>query len=672
MYRKELDGLRAIAIIAVILNHIKQGLCLNGYLGVDMFFVLSGFVITKSLVEREKMDFFPFLKDFWKRRAKRLFPALLAVVTFAIFTTFLFSSNESHHTTMSIETGLSSLIGMGNLYLANMATNYFSTTAELNAFTHTWSLGVEEQFYLLFPILFWWFVQNRDRKNTFLFTLIILTALSLSFFLKNFEKHPIKVFYLVHSRFWELSLGSLVFLVSNKLEVKTNPFKQIVVRASYFLLPIFLSLLIVLLFDSKYPKLSEKYYNLLIVLLTAGILFLLDSNSSVVKLLQWKPVTFIGLLSYSLYLWHWPIITFFRWTFGIKNHMIPLILILCFCFSYLSYRMVETPLRYSEWKWKWLNKVGSLSPTTISISTAIAFIILIRIVLYPFYLDGSFYLGTPARLKSKGVHNLLSPVTYQSETWNPENCVLVNNKDLGKNITSDNCSFGKQFKDKQKYLVLGNSYSAAQVYMFQVLPEIQSMVTITSSLGSFPAPNLPFPNNWEKTNQYYWQDVVPKLTGELKENDGILMVYDLSSVITEEDKMNLFINELSQFVSTFKSKKINVIFQHTIPLMRESNCNPDLAQIQWWHKFQEPPCLYFSKEETLSRRKPFHEKLLSIKNEHSNFYILDLMDIFCPEKECRFVNPKGDFLYRDEFSHPSVEASILAKTSLREVIQKIN
>ncbi|EMJ86478.1 acyltransferase [Leptospira meyeri serovar Semaranga str. Veldrot Semarang 173] len=573
---------------------------------------------------------------------------------------------------MSIETGLSSLIGIGNLYLANMATNYFSTTAELNAFTHTWSLGVEEQFYLLFPILFWWFVQNRDRKKTFVFTLIFLTALSLSFFLKNFEKHPIKVFYLVHSRFWELSLGSFVFLVSNKIEVLTNPFKQIVVRASYFLLPIFLSLLIVLLFDSKYPKLSEKYYNLLIVLLTAGILFLLDSNSSVVKLLQWKPVTFIGLLSYSLYLWHWPIITFFRWTFGIKNYMIPLILILCFCFSYLSYRMIETPLRNSEWKWKWLNKAGSLSPTTLSISTAIAFIILIRIVLYPFYLDGSFYLGTPAKLKSKGVHNLLSPVTYQSETWNPENCVLVNNKDLGKNITSDNCSFGKQFKDKQKYLVLGNSYSAAQVYMFQVLPENQSMVTITSSLGSFPAPNLPFPNNWEKTNQYYWQEVVPKLTEELRENDGILMVYDLSSVITEEDKMNLFINELSQFVSTFKNKKINVIFQHTIPLMRESNCNPDLAQIQWWHKFQEPPCLYFSKEETLSRRKPFHEKLLSIKNEHSNFYILDLMDVFCPEKECRFVNKMGDFLYRDEYSHPSVEASILAKASLWQVIQKIN
>ncbi|TGM82302.1 acyltransferase [Leptospira mtsangambouensis] len=672
MYRKELDGLRAIAIIAVILNHIKQGLCLNGYLGVDMFFVLSGFVITKSLIEREKMDFFPFLKDFWKRRVKRLFPALFAVVTFTIFTTFLFSSHESHHTTMSIETGLSSLIGIGNLYLANMATDYFSTTAELNAFTHTWSLGVEEQFYLLFPLLFWGLLQKGDKKKTFVLVLSILTTLSVLFFLKNFEKHPIKVFYLVHSRFWELSLGSLVFLASNRLEVMNHSFRQTVARLSYFLLPIFLSLLIVLLFDSKYPNLSEKYYNILIVLLTAGILLFLDSNSSVVKLLQWKPITFIGILSYSLYLWHWPIITFFRWTFGIKNHLIPLILILCFCFSYLSYRMIESPLRYSEWRWKWLNKARSLSPTTLSISTAILFIILIRVILYPFYLNGSFYLGTPAKLKSKGVHNLLSPVIYQSETWDPQNCVLANNKDLGKNITSENCSFGKQFKSKQKYLVLGNSYSAAQVYMFQVLPENHSMVTITSSLGSFPAPNLTFANNWEKTNRYYWNEVVPKLTAELKENDGILMVYDLSSVISEEEKMNLFISELSQFVSTFKNKKINVIFQHTIPLMRESNCNPDLAQKQWWHKFQEPPCLYFSKEETLNRRRPFHDKLINLKKEHSNFYVLDLMDVFCPEKECQFVNKKGEFLYRDEYSHPSIEASILAKTSLWQVIQKIN
>ncbi|TGL90218.1 acyltransferase [Leptospira congkakensis] len=670
MYRKELDGLRAIAIIAVILNHIKQGLFPNGYLGVDMFFVLSGFVITKSLLEKEKMEFFPFLKNFWIRRSKRLFPALFVVVATTVLVTFLFSSYESHHTNMTIETGLFSIIGVGNLYLASTATDYFSTTAELNAFTHTWSLGVEEQFYLLFPILFWILVEKTKKKKIFILLLVLLTILSLLFFLKHFYKNPIRSFYYVHSRFWELSIGSLIFLFSHQSETLSERGKKIISNLSYILLPILISALLVFLFDSKYPKLPEKYYNLVVVCFTAGALFFSNSKSSIINLLQWKPITFLGLLSYSLYLWHWPVITFFRWTFGVKNNLIPIILIVCFSFAYISYRYIETPLRNSEWKW--FNQKGFLSPITISISTAIGFFIFVYFILYPFYQKGSFYLGSTATLQSKGVHNLLSPVSHRSDTWNPIDCVLTENNQVGKKISTENCSFGKEFKGKRKFLVLGNSYSAAQVYMFQTIAEKGGTVTVTSTWGGSPAPNLSFNGKWDKINDYYWKDVVPELMSELKPNDVILMIYDLYDFLDSETRLQPFGEELSKFLIQCKEKNLKVIFQHSLPAIRESNCNPDLAIKQWWHQFQDPPCLYFSKEETLNRRKPLHEKLLSLKEEHSNFYILDLMDLFCPENECRFINQDGKFLYRDEFSHPSIEASILARTSLWQVIQKIN
>ncbi|MGE8720216.1 acyltransferase family protein [Leptospira terpstrae] len=672
MYRKELDGLRAIAIIAVILNHVKHGLCPSGYLGVDMFFVLSGFVITKSLLEKDKMGIFDFLKNFWARRAKRLFPALFLTTSVTILITLLFSSNESHHTTMSIETGLSSLIGLGNIYLASMATDYFSTTAELNAFTHTWSLGVEEQFYLLFPFLFWAFMNRAQNKKLFISILFLFTGLSLLFFLKNFEKNPIKSFYFVQSRFWELSLGSLVFLFSNQVERNNGSLKKIFSNVSLILLPILLSIILIFLFDSKYPSIKEKYYNLLIVLLTAFFLLFSESKSSVIKLLQWKPIAFIGLLSYSLYLWHWPVVTFFRWTFGIKSELIPLILLLCFFLSILSYKFVESPLRNSEWKWKFINQNGSFSPATLSIFFGICLIIFIRLILFPFYLDGMFYLGIPAKMKFKGVHNLLAPVSHNTETWNPIHCVLTENNDIGKNISSEKCSFGIEFKNKRKYLVLGNSFSAAQVYMFQTIADKGEMVTITSSWGGAPAPNLSRNGKWDKINDYYWEKIIPQLMNELKANDVIIMVFDLYDYIDSKELLSLLSNELSGFLSLCKQKQIKVIFQHAIPFMRESNCNPDLAQKQWWHEMNEPPCLYFSKTETLKRREPLNEKLVDLKQRHSNFFVMDLMDVFCPDEECRFIDKNGQYLYRDEFSHPSVEASILARPNLLKSLNDLN
>ena len=159
-YRKEIDGLRAIAVSAVILNHFESNLLPSGFLGVDVFFVISGYVITGSLQRTNAESFIDFLLYFYARRIKRLVPALLVFVALTSVALSLFDPAPQ----TQLKTGLLSLFGLSNLYLIKVGTNYFGDSALLNSFTHTWSLGVEEQFYLVFP-LFLWFLYTRSPKK---------------------------------------------------------------------------------------------------------------------------------------------------------------------------------------------------------------------------------------------------------------------------------------------------------------------------------------------------------------------------------------------------------------------------------------------------------------------------------------------------------------------------
>ena len=160
-YRPEIDGLRAFAVVAVIINHFNEEILPNGYLGVDIFFVISGFVITSSLYQRPSKNFKDFISGFYERRIKRLVPALSVFVLIMSIAICLFNPVPI----LSLRTGLISLFGLSNLYLLKQSTDYFAQSTDLNVFTHTWSLGVEEQFYILFPFLIWVSGFGRQSKN---------------------------------------------------------------------------------------------------------------------------------------------------------------------------------------------------------------------------------------------------------------------------------------------------------------------------------------------------------------------------------------------------------------------------------------------------------------------------------------------------------------------------
>ena len=228
-YRPEIDGLRAFAVVAVIINHFNKEILPNGYLGVDIFFVISGFVMTSSLYHRPSKNFKDFISGFYTRRIKRLVPALSVFVLISSIAICLFNPEPG----TSLKTGLTSLFGFSNLYLLKQSTYYFAESTQLNIFTHTWSLGVEEQFYILFPFFIWISGFGRQTTHGARNLFLIVGALAIASLIRFVYLYPINqsaAYFPMPTRFWEIASGCLIFIVFQrrksieKLLEKVPPF----------------------------------------------------------------------------------------------------------------------------------------------------------------------------------------------------------------------------------------------------------------------------------------------------------------------------------------------------------------------------------------------------------------------------------------------------------------
>jgi peptidoglycan/LPS O-acetylase OafA/YrhL len=363
-YRPEVDGLRAFAIVPVVIHHFNKEWLPAGYLGVDIFFVISGLVITSSLLHKPSQGFNDNILSFYSRRVKRLMPALWVMILLGTILISLFNRAPG----FSLQTGLTALFGVSNLYLFYQSTDYFAPASELNIFTHTWSLGVEEQFYLLFPILLWFTGAWRSgvgftkkTKVTLGITLCILSLLSLGFFISLYHSRQAMAYFLMPSRFWEMGVGCLLALAPVNFQKSHQGLNGFFKR----FLP-WLSLAFIVVIFRGFSEQQGLEATILVVFLTCLLIATVQPNhiserreiGSAYQLLSHPFLVSVGIISYSLYLWHWPVFCLSRWTIGTPVTALPFLLAVIVVVSYISYNAIEQPLRQASWSSSRLQTLG--------------------------------------------------------------------------------------------------------------------------------------------------------------------------------------------------------------------------------------------------------------------------------------------------------------------------
>jgi peptidoglycan/LPS O-acetylase OafA/YrhL len=634
-YFAGIDGLRAIAVISVLIYHLDFSTLAGGFTGVDMFFVISGFVVSYSLSQHNNEPFGRFILKFYSRRVLRILPALFFCLAVTSILANYFIPNSWLSQTIT-DTGLTAIIGLSNFTLAFSDGGYFSPLSEFNPFTHTWSLGVEEQFYFLFPVMFFVWMRSKASSNYagFLLRHSIAVAATLSFLFCVYASYYSKnvAYYLIFSRFWQLALGAILFQIIFKIDFEEK-------FDSYGKIPLVLGIVFIiasLIFSNK-----SSFPFPWGVLPVAGTLLLIThlvqtkEMDFFVFFCNLKLVRIVGKLSYSLYLWHWPIYTLMRWTVGMDNYIhYCLALLLTTIASICSYYIIENSFRN-------ISVLKKMPKMTIVISCIGA------ILTY-----SVFYQAERANI-------LKQSITSSDFDWFPSSINHGVNLDV---ISNHN----KQFADRTIF-VIGDSH--VQAYNAMITGAGMLLGANVRLLGKGGCPMLGFTNIKPNTGcrefvdsqiQLVIQDSKPgdivflpslRLTRLTEQYSKLSMdkVLEKHSILTSDNSISDFYTRANEELTKLEGIGLSLIIEAPKPLLR----SPPFRCSDWFNK-NNSVCedgLQVNRKFLEDYRAPIFDTLKKLESFSPDRILWDPFYTLCPGEKCTaFLNDKPLYFDGDHLS----------------------
>ncbi|MBR8122262.1 acyltransferase [Burkholderia multivorans] len=633
-----IDGLRAIAVLSVVIYHLNGSWLPGGFAGVDVFFVISGFVVAMSVSELGPLDLHRFLAYFYARRLVRITPALVVMLLATFFASALFIP-EAWLSSSNQKTGLFAFLGLSNFVLSFNSGNYFSPIAEFNPFTHTWSLAVEEQFYLLFPWMFVPWLRGKRIQSIGLFLIAVGASIACSMWLGRTDETT--AFYMMWSRFWELGAGVLLFQFMHARGHSFNSAspsnKVFSILADLGLLTLIAGLVLARPAAAPFPAC------VLPVVGTAVVLGILHGRRGGIAyaLLTCKPLRFIGAISYSLYLWHWPVFVLFRWTTGLESHNQQLVaLLLTAVFSVLSYRFVEQPPR----------RMARVAPKAGMIAAGLGLV-------------ASGYLASAAIAANQPAISL-STVTRHMDLWYPEGPSVVRTAN-GCSVAASSRGFdgGMVFIYERSgceavptfahsVFVLGDSHAMAYTGMLKQFVALSGAAVYAYNVGGCPfislQPRIP---GRDDTCKKFGDAAIADVMSKIKQGDVVFlaslrlprMVDQWAVFGVESAKSNMFsrsaqegrdraVQDAIPILSELAQRGARIIFEAPTPMLESIpyRCSDPFNR-------NNPICakgMSVSKSLLEDLRAPILDSYDRMAREVPNISVWDPMPILCPDGEC--------------------------------------
>lgn len=616
-YRPEIDGLRAIAVVPVILFHAGFEMFSGGYVGVDVFFVISGYLITTIIINEMDEGRFK-LQTFYERRARRILPALVFVVLCSVPAAWLLLLPDEFK---DFAQSIAAVATFSSNILFWLESGYFDTAAELKPLLHTWSLAVEEQFYIFFPLIL--MALWRFGRRVIIWTLIAIFVVSLTAAHWGASSNSSAAFYLLHTRAWELMIGAFAgfYLQRRRIEASLpimNALSGLGLAAIAYA---------VLVFDHETP--FPSLYALIPTLGTVLIVLFAQRGTWVYSLLSLKVLVAIGLISYSLYLWHQPIFSFTRHALLIEPTPMQMLIgaAVSVGLATFTYFYVEAPFRG---KTSPFNRTQIFSGSALVLSGFIAF-----------GLFTHMQAGYPQRFAPYA--ELLSTTT--------------------KSPMRGACHYGEQnrfaveascqyFSDQPTSAVYGNSHGVELAYeLAGVLSEREEGLhhfTVSGCDAAYGLETLPF------CQEFFDSRLEFVLANESIERVFLTFRSDLSGRESAQALMRLA-NELSR-----RGKKVILVLQ--APSLG-SHIDSYLVRLSLTGEPSDD-VISVSRADWRKKNADIYHSMALLDRE---VIVVDLAEAFCDADQC-FAIRDGEALYYDD-DHMSLAGARLASRYMATVME---